>query len=226
MKQIIFILILFVAIFEVASGQILTKQGEKFEHTITLNSPINNKISFDLYFDNPVLIYIDSIKVNETKLNITKNNYILHCISDMIQVGSIDLVLFGTALYGNDTMTYIRFNDTKIDDMPINLDSIEVIVNSEYNHLYARLSKITKIYPLPANKWSGFEIEYVVDIVCDVDITIVNEIGQNILVLEYKSQPKGLYTIFIDSRNYSTGVYYAYFKTMAGEGVYSIIIKN
>jgi hypothetical protein len=218
---------LIVLIFDFAIGQIITKQGENIEYTITSNLQIENKIEFNLSFDNPTLIYIDSIKINDAKLEIVRNNYILRCSSDKIPIGNLDLMLFGTTLYGTDTLTYIKFSDVKIDNKDIDIEPIKVIVELEYGHLYSRFARITKIYPNPTNRWNGFEIEYVIDSDCDVNIIIVNEVGKNLLELEYKSHPKGIHKIFIDNiQNYSIGVYYAYFKTKVGTNVYPFIIKN
>ena len=226
MKQIAFILILFVAMYNLTNGQIITKQGEKIEYTIALETQIDNKIEFDLSIDNPTLFYIDSIKLGNIKLNILRNNYILHCSSDEIGVGGADLTLFGTALFGNDTVTYILFSRVKIDDIEIDLASIKIIVEHKYNHLYTRFSRITNIYPIPVNKKNELTLEYMIDVICDVNIFIINESGEILLKFEYYSQPKGTHKIFIDTRNYSVGVYYTFLKTKTGTSVYSFIIGS
>jgi hypothetical protein len=233
-KQITFILILFVIMLDFAEGQIITIQGERFEYAVELEQQVyaETKIEFDLSIDNSTLIFIDSIKVDGTKLKIEQNNYyigsyyLLHCSGYVIQPGNITLILFGTTLFSNDTLTYIRFNNAKVEGNEIDVSPIKVIVSQQYGHFYSRFGKITRVCSIPASRWDGFEIEYVIDVECDVNIFIVNEVGNNLFDFTYSSHPKGIYKLSIDTRNYPIGVYYIYFTTKTGANMYPVTIRN
>jgi hypothetical protein len=108
-------------------------------------------MNIDILIDNPNIIFIDSVKINNNKMIINKNNKTLKCSINNINETNPTLNIFATCLFGNDTITNLNFSNLIINDENEleNPPPLQIIISKNHNHLYTRIAKINNIYPSP-----------------------------------------------------------------------------
>ena len=238
MKQlnyIFYIIIYFVFIFNNnCYSQITCMPGQSIQfniENIIKTNNINNFISFDLINENPTVFFIDSIKINrDINIELQKNYYninVNHFVTNKID-SPIVLNIYGTGLAGNDSITHLYFNNIIVDNNKENDTTITIILKPKNNLLnYAKIAKISNIYPNPTALNSKLFIEYSVDIPTDVTFNIYDNKGNIIENFNFYKDKIGraIFNVELKNKIYE-GKYWIVLKTKAGIHSYPFIILN
>jgi len=237
MQKYIF-LILFFGLLNTTYSQINCNAGENVEYHIPnwleFTENIDN-IAFTVKSSNPTVFFIDSIKINDTILMQPKRNYNETKFSTgNLNSEQIDLIIYGTGLSGNDTITVLTIEDIFINDNKIDENEFENItviqVKSNDNtiyHNYIRLAKITNLYPIPVAYGNDLIIYYVIDIPADVKFNVVNSLGASIEKFELKNVTVGKNEFKLKiNNNYFSGIYWIILDTSSGKHRKSFVVSG
>lgn len=212
-------------------SQIICPIGQNIQFNIDniTTEPINNSLNITINNSNPTVFYIDSVKFNNISLNLSRTYYDIE-IQHVFETPTntpIALTIYGTGLAGNDTITELQFHNI-IDNSKIKDTTINIILQKYIPGSYAKLAKITNIYPNPTNINNQLYIEYSLDIPSNIIVKIYSINGKEEKKIEIKNNNLfGKNTLVIDlNHDIYEGKYFAVLESSSGTHFYPFIVLN
>lgn len=181
--------------------------------------------SAQMHISNPTVFYpyalvvraasaLDTIQVTR----LTDSTYSLAFTTSNVQSQSLELLLHGEALAGNDSTCQLTFSNCVVDSTPTPNVVAHIRSTSIGTSLpYVRFATLEAGYPVPARVGRAVTWAYRIDKESDVTFEIYNPQGRRLFIQTISQQVKGTHLFsFQSDYNYFNGAYYLRMTTNSG----------